>query len=276
MNHVAIAALALVVGCGKSGKSKTECKAESDELHQWMRAIPRYPNVDPSVHLASRTDVPTSELPEAPVILIGANAINYQGQMVADGVDLGQRLKPDGKGHLYLAIDAKAAWGVVATVADVAAKHGYPDIDLMFSTPSAAQPAPPPRTRIDAALEKLPRGGRRAAEVSRFVREVVKGCRAADEVFSKVGALSTNRAGYLVEGIPAALVECECNVDVAELRSVMWQILYSAEPAGAVRIKLDTNGREIELPVDTLWEKAQAELVPGTYWFVAKSFSSSQ
>jgi hypothetical protein len=264
--------VAILVGC-KGGKSKSECQTETADLVQWLKAIPRSPMFPRDIHPATRKDLARAPYMEREVILIGANAIHYRGQMVADARDLGDRLRPSPDHAIYFAIDRDAAWGVVASVAAVTAEHGLDHVSVLYELPDVAPATPPPRSKVDDALDKLGSADSSdvAMEISRHMREIIKPCAGLDRAFSRVGADEGDKLAYLIAATGETLPECGCDIDIPAFRSVMWRVVYSPTAVGAVPLVLARDGTPVEAPVTAHWSEIGDKLAPGAkVWLVAK------
>src|SRR5262245_32737765 len=90
VKRFAVAVLALAVGCGKT---RAQCQAEVDDLMTYLRTLDMEGSlfyVDDTMHLVARQSIKPHRY--APVVVMEAAHTSYQGQLVADAADLGERL----------------------------------------------------------------------------------------------------------------------------------------------------------------------------------------
>ncbi len=269
--------IAVAAGCG--GKNaKPECKASADEVVQYLRGIdhdvpPFY--VPDDIHLAVRTDLPRGKLARAPVVTVKPAQIAFESQLVADAKELASKLaaSPD-KTQLYLLLDGDAPWGTIAAVGEAAATSGFDRVSIVLARPRTGSP-PPPRSHVDDEIIEIvkddSRGGK-ASEIAHAERDVVAKCPAMVKLFGDVASVeTTDKADYLLDRIGPALVDCDCNVDLPSLRSVMWRLIGNPTPVVVLPLVLARDGTAIEQPTSRPWSAASRELAPGQrVWLVAR------
>jgi hypothetical protein len=282
--------LVLAVACGKS---KAACKTDVADLMKFLRTMDHSMSVvqvDDEVHLAVRADLPAGDLVSAPVVDVSPGRLVYQGQLVADAIELAVQLKTSAEriqhdidsGHtphdfvwdhrVYLVIDADAPWGTVAAVAAAAASSGFDHAYVMFARGSPV--APPPRSSVSDELDRVlrdPNGGNKATELAHVVKDVVKSCPDIERAFGATASeAGADKAAVLIEGIGPALLACDCNLDMPAFRSAMWVLMGNPKPTTALALVLAKDGKPLEFPATAKWRDASKALAAGTVWLVAR------
>lgn len=276
-----VGVLALTLGCGKS---KAKCQAEVAELMTYLRGLDMEGSlfyIGESMHLVAR---PGSPKPKryAPVVVMEAKQTSYQGQLIGDMADLGDRLSAANKriredielgkvskhnlpdpAELYFEIDGAVTWDRVAAAVAAAANAGFTHPSFVFAIPATAQP--PPRTWVDDKLDEVRAknkdGGNLATDVAKITKTVVDSCPALIKVYGRVGSEEGgSKAEMLVEGTGPAIIECGCDIDIPALRSAMYGILGNPHPTGAIAVQLDQAGKPIALATTTPWSEASKQL----------------
>ncbi len=288
MRFTALAVVVLAVACGKS---KDTCKAEADELVKLLRAVDhgaQLLRIDDDMHLVPRPELPHTDNVSAPVVIVKAAEIDYQGQPITDVADLRERLESaihkieddlaagrlpkryHWDRRLYFEIDERAQWGSIAAAADAAGEVGFVPY-FVFALPVTAQR--PPRAPIDDELDRIIKDGDASNTATRFAKLVgdqVKSCPAIGKLFGTVSSEETDKAKLIIDGMGPALVDCNCAPDMANLRSAMYRLLADEHPTGNVPITIARGAKPIELPAGTPWREAAAKLAPGAAaWLVA-------
>jgi biopolymer transport protein ExbD len=270
-----LAVIAVAAGCG--GKTaKPECKTSADELVQYLRGIDHDSQpffVDSDVHLAVRTDLPRSKLATAPVVTVKPTQIVVASQVVADTNELAARLSAAAnKAQLYLQLDNDAKWGMIASVAEAAAKSGFERVSIVFARPRTG--SPPPHSKVDDEIGEIVKDeqhGGKASEIAQVTRDVVASCSSMTKLFGDVAATEGDKAEYLLDRIGPALVDCDCNVDVPSLRSVMYRLVGNPTPVAVLPLVLARDGATVEQPASRPWSAASGQLVSGQrVWLVAR------
>jgi hypothetical protein len=69
---------------------------------------------------------------------------------------------------------------------------------------------------------------------------------------------------------PQQAVECNCDLDIAALRSFLWRLLGTAHPVTLLDLTLTPSAATLQLPAETPWQDASARLSARTTstWFV--------
>jgi biopolymer transport protein ExbD len=297
-----LAVLVFLVGCEKVEQNAPDCKASADELAAFLAASDHerpilWDSELDRLHLVMRTDLPRGAVARAPIVEVSVDLpdrVVHNGEQlslhdlaehladdaraIADGVASGpsRELTPIQRTRLVLAIDQRAAWGVVAGVAEVAASAGFDHIAFLFERPAAT--APPPRTAIDDEMDALASrqhptdlaSDRREREARFIASKLIRSCESVPRLLDSIGRSSGDRAEMLIRGISAALVECKCDVDMPSLRSQLWQRIGTRHPTSALEITLLRAARRIDRPAATPWREVSQQLRPGqTVWLVA-------
>lgn len=266
----------LTSGCGKSAK---ECRTEAEALGKLLAEADTEPSllqVPANVVLPSRTDLPRRELSYAPAVNLTATAITYQGQQLAGPEDLRERLAAAranveddiarGRFHgerphpelVYFLIDEATPWLRVVDTVKVAGEAGMRAPAFVFATPITSKP--PPRAPIDDKLDAIiasEDASNKAIELARIMSTEVEDCPALMKAFGAVASEeSKSKAQVLIEAIPPALIDCGCNVHMANFRSAMWRVLANPNPTRVVAFDPAAVRQTIALPAGTLWREA--------------------
>jgi hypothetical protein len=290
---VRFTALAIVVLAVACGNSKDKCKAEAGDLVKLLRAVDhggQLLQVDDDMHLVPRPELPHTDNVQAPVVIVKAAEITYQGQLIADVAELRDRLdstirkiqddvaagrmpkRTPWDRRVYLEIDENAKWGTIASVADAAGEVGFVPY-FVFALPVTVQR--PPRAPIDDELDRITNDSDPSNKATRFAKLVsdqVHSCPAIAKLFGTVAAEEgTDKAKFIIDGMGPALVDCNCAPDMANLRSAMYRLLSDEHPIGNVAVTIARDAPPLELPAGTPWRDAAARLAPGAkLWLVAK------
>ena len=258
----------ILVGC-KGGKSADECKTETEALVQTLRSADR-----PLIY------------PYAITLELGADGITYLAKHVelADlaGV-LANRSKMmsmrersaygDGPGTVVVKVKADVPWSRVVALAEALEAEG--DIHPIWLVPRAHKGTPPPRTPADDELDKLlakAPSNETAMEYAKMMSKLAEPCAPLKKAFGSVSAVEdpNTRADILIAATGESLPECNCNVDLPALRSLMYRILDDPEPSDPRKVTLTKGGKPIALPAATPWKDAVQQLPEGAaVWLVA-------
>ncbi len=276
--------LLALTACG-SGKSKETCRAEAAAMKTLFAEANLEPPgiwIDAKMHLVQRSDISAAPA-YAPEIDVRANEIQFERQVITKLDDLGARLEasfregadeiersglkrrpnPPDERNINLVFDASTPWQTVVGVVGAARRAGFTRPSFVFGLPTKG--SPPPRAPIDDDIDKLldEPAGTVATKFAEMVSKEVKGCPAAIKVFGAVGAeASDNKAAYFAEAIPDALVECNCNVDIPNLRSLLWRIMATPNPPRVLAFDPDAPAEPIALPASTSWKDAAMHFTP--------------
>lgn len=275
--------LLALAACG-SGKSKEECRAEAAAMKAlFAGANLEAPGVslDPRMKLVQRSDL-AARPTYAPEIGVQANEIRFERAVSSTLDDLHARLAvtflknaehieafyrnrpnpPDAR-TINLVVDEATSWGTVVDVVSTARRAGFTRPSFVFVLPSTG--TPPPRAPIDDEIDKLVAGppDNVATSFAEMVSQEVKRCPAATKVFGAVGGVEAdNKAEYIAEAIPEALVECDCNVDLPNLRAVLWRVMVTPNPPRVLALDPDAPAETIKLPASTTWKDAAKRFTP--------------
>lgn len=272
------ALLVCVVGCGKSAK---ECKTEAEAFGKALHDAPHEPEMFMLTgrHLVQRPDLAAEKTLYAPAIDIKKSEVSYQGQLIdtrealqakleatrqsaADAVDRGMRdIDPE---LVYLVIDDDATWDQVVLAFDAAEAAGMVKQAFVFDLP--VKLTPPPRTSLDVELDKLqadPDASDKASKVAKMVSDRIGRCKPLQKLFGQVSAVESgaSKADIIIAGMPAALVECGCDVDMPQLKSVMWRLLVTEHSPRVYKFAPRVRDETIALPATTTWAEASKKFV---------------
>ncbi len=289
---------AFAVGCGGGAKADKpadkhpdthDCKTQVAELDAFFHAMNHEPMliwIDEDVHLAMRSELPAAaDGFDAPVVTLTATGLRYEdkrpsftelgpllvhAKLRIDDVISEHRYPRDLEGkidsrHVWLAIDAAAPWGDVVKLTDMLGKVGFDLSTFVFAKPSPV--TPPPRSPIDDELDKIVTkdGGERATKLANAISKVIATCPPLAKVFGDLGSSEGgDKAQELLDNSGPAILACDCNLDVAAYRSVIWRTAGNPHPKTILAVTLATAGTAIALPAATPWAEAQNQLQPGT------------
>lgn len=176
---------------------------------------------------------------------------------------------PDAR-KLYVVIDRAARWERVVPVAAAAHRAGFTAASFLFARTPATPP--PPRTWVDEELDR--RGPDRLdgdnadADAILRIANAVLTCDSFKEPFHRFHEMSPSE--YMIQRTPQQVVECNCDLDMAALRSLMWRLLGTAHPVTLLDTALTPSAAPLQLPAATPWGDASAALSARTTatWFV--------
>jgi hypothetical protein len=224
------------------------------------------------VKLLSRPELPHTTLVRAPGIVIGPKATTLDGRAVTDDelaaaldkerrfIESYPRLAKEPR-RVYLAIDEAAPWQRVVSVVSVAKTAGFVKVAFAFARPAAGPPAP--RAPIDDDLDGIIKDASasdRASKVAKLASETVKSCDALMREFGSVAATEGDKADIILHAVGPALVECNCNTDLAAVRSLMWRVAGNPHPVNVIEVELDPHVPPLEFPAATPWREVAKHL----------------
>jgi hypothetical protein len=277
--------LALVASCGKS---KATCKAEVADLMTLFRTMDRSPpalKIPDDVHLVSRPELPVFDGEEAPVLYVRTTGLELRGKtydelgitaMLAEIANKTQSDIDSGKvpkrfvwdHRIYVVIDSDAPWRTVVSTARIAALAGYTKWIAVFSKPSPV--AAPPRSAVSDQLDKIiadEDGGNKATDFANLFSKIIKSCPPVGKVFGAVGnSEGGDKAREMIDGMELALVECNCDLDMASLRSAFFAIAGNLHPLTMLVLQLDEKAKPLRLPATMPWHDAAKQLTTAAAW----------
>ncbi|HSD85983.1 MAG TPA: hypothetical protein VLB44_00655 [Kofleriaceae bacterium] len=163
----------------------------------------------------------------------------------------------DAPDRVRIDVDEKAPWGDVARVADAAQKAGYKEAVLAFTATSKLTPP--------AGVEAWTSKQEEVDAASKRIEEMQKQCKAWDSaILTHVPKPSReDNAKANASEIAAALVKCNCAVDLDEVRTQMFKEArwHQAVPRVGVLVQLADGGTTINQPAKTLWSDAHKKLL---------------
>ena len=286
-----------LVACGK-GKSKDECRAEADAVGKLLveaaKEVPSFYEPPDDVKLVVRTDLPTrrdlrtgpvvtitpSELRIAEIYLPGdrsprprpAQTLREVAELDAVlrelraqiGTEELSRWHPDPK-RIYFAIEPTTPGQRIVAVVDAAKAQGFTAPAFIFEQPSTL--TPPPRSGIDPKLDALlatEDPANRATELAKLTQEIIKKCEPLNKSFGSVASVEGQDKGMmLAQDVGPALVACNCNINIPDLRSVMFRILHVKRPLRILTFEADAIADRMSFPPATTWAEASKRFTPG-------------
>ena len=255
MKHVLIAFV--LVACGKS--DVRQCRNDADALATLLREA----NTDPpqvytyDAKLVSRTDLARiPNLPRGLELRVG------QGDSIEQQRARMPTRYADTK-RAYLIIDEDTSWAAVVNAFDEAKAGGITEIGFVFVQPVEIKKIP--RAAVDDELDKLTKSdaSNKATKVAELMTKEIKSCPSLQKLFGSVASDDGNdKASYLIEGIPEALVECECRANLPAIRSIMYRIIANPTPTRVLVVTTTEPTTKIAAKADTRWKDVQAQLKP--------------
>jgi hypothetical protein len=271
-----------LAACG--GRNPESCKADAEDIAKRLAEADHDPNLisTQGANLVERSDLAKPDFKDGPVLRLSSDAIVLEGSKVAiddlttslrarrrkmdDDLERHPRFKAEVDVHMiYLFVDAGATWGQVVRVVNAVAAADFTSPWFVFARPSHARRPPP--SKVDAELEAIAHGdaANKATKLANMMSATIAGCPAMISAFGGVASHeSGSKADQLIAAIPAALVDCNCNVDMPSFASEMWSALVNEHPAGVLAVQIDPSGAPIELPAITSWRDASKQLTPAT------------
>ena len=296
-SELSVKTLALLVAACTTSLAEakpTDCQAATDELDKFLTTMDHEGNLLNLDHVSPpmRKDLKVrgGELAQGPVIEVRTDGIFFQGDMLTPAalepklieqqkkiqhdIDAGyvpKHLKVDPH-YIIVVADAKASWGAVTSALEVAAKTQFDHVTFVFRRPSATPP--PPRTHIDDEIEKLLAASEtnQATAIANYISPKVAQCPPLIAVFGEVGTNEIeDKAAYLLAHTAPAIAKCNCALDPAEARSIMWQTAGNPKPIMLLRVELDRKAHKLSAPKAKTWGEASARLTAGmkTVWLTA-------
>jgi hypothetical protein len=282
----------VVVVLAACGKSKDECRVEAraagDLLVAAARELPMWFEPPDDLPLVTRTDLPARrDLRSGAVVIVTPTQLQIPerwgssgklaAQTVTDPAALVDALRveqeelqaaaeryprgaPDTR-RVYLMIDPTVPWERVVAVVGAANTAGLSAPAFVFEQPSTI--TPPPRAGIDAKLDAIMKGdpAERATQAAKLMSDVVKDCAPLVKSFGAVAGDDGGDKGMsLARDITAALVACNCEVNIPDLRSAMFRILHVKRPLRVITFDPDALPARITLPPTTTWAEASKRL----------------
>ncbi len=257
---VLVLALVLGAGCGKSAET---CQRESADLAAIFQGMDTRLGVETQfVRLARRDDLPVApdifgerlEVSEAGFWLAGRDAAPGDVDHVLAQVRERARGRP--LPTLLLAIDAQAPWQRVVELFEALQGNAFDSALLVFArTPIVS--TPPPRTPFDEELDALEKAAPsdRAERLAKLVSQLIRECQATKDLFASV-APTEDKAKFIMDGLPPALVACRCRTDVPALKSLMYRLLANRAPTTTLRVTF--GGAEVAHRGNVPWAEASA------------------
>ena len=175
-------------------------------------------------------------------------------------------LGPDPR-KLYFVVDRAVRWDRMVPIVAAAHRAGFDVATFLFARTPATPP--PPRTWVDDAFDRFDDferlDGAYADEIGRVASAVLT-CDSFKEGAHAGGDMP--RSTYMILRAPQQVVECNCDLDLAALRSFMWHLLGTAHPVTLLDLTLTPSATKLELPAATPWWDASARLSARATWFV--------
>lgn len=284
-SHLVLALLAFAVA--QAGPARADCKSDAAAFEAYMRGldrgfevvvVPDHTTLVSHANLATTPHALQVNLTSAGISVdLDAVELAKLGDVLAMRARMQadpdwQKGTPGWAGHYHdvvLAIDASVPWSEVSKVAGLAARAGFAHAYFMFAL--TEQAVPPPRTSVDDAVAKATTVDDRV----RTLQPVRRGLEAACPALAKaIEVIPRHTADWYrntyVPGFGAALVACDCKVDLAQLRSWSFYALTPVVQTGSLEVELARTARPLVLSRNTPWREASKKLAGGKVWLVAR------
>jgi hypothetical protein len=260
----AAAIVMVVAACHK--KDAGSCRTEAADLAQFLAHVEHAPDglAIGSTKLVERGALPLLASVDAPVVVV-RGAVTVSGHEVstdAVGTDLVARA-PGGHGYV-LAVDAAEPWSKVVAVIGSAGGSGFDHVQLVFAH-GGGDGSPPPRTPVDDELDAAFASGR-ASDLAALAKRTVTRCPALQATFGAVEPAG-HAGDVILSGLAPALIDCECNVDMSELRSILYRLYAGPRPVGVLALVVTADAPPVRLPASTTWADASKQLSSPTASF---------
>ena len=281
-----------------------ECGECVSELRAWMRALVEEGHeevvttrgIHPVKLLATER---TTWLRPAPVIVIGRDAVIFNGEVVETTEALAQDKSPQWKiielydrlmserrtacvrakdrtqttWEVIVQIDSATPWRVVRRVVATAEASGVDSVVFAFLKPTTvAKPSP---SSIDTRIEEIEKRPTTLSDkpIPNHPLEQAYGrCKPAYD-----GLIATSRRDrsairqYLVGGLPDAIEGCQCNVEIEAVKALHWWWSgrrNSEDGAIYVGVRVPLTGERKRVPISsadtTLWSAAHKHVLDST------------
>lgn len=241
---------------------RSKLAAMSGWMNAWARAMDRQPEFVPvpeDVELVSIDRRPT-EVMDGMSIVLTANGAYFPGSDAAiDTPGLTEHLRaslaaekklgaltgqPMAPSPLLIAVDRRAPWQRVVDATTAAAAAGVTKALLLFRSSrirSVPLPGPSAFDRPLREIRGMPDPSQRSERLARLTDELSSSCPALRTRL----AASTRRGGLAPKKIVAAIVGCDCAVDLPALATFLWAV-RPPDPGTAVSIAIAPPGSRDE------------------------------
>jgi hypothetical protein len=265
--------LLAVAACSK-GPSAAECRAEAEAFGRLLRDadVEASPFETRGIELVARHDLPRRRLDDgAPTLTVGRklrlDASELQRDQLPHKLGIArdarelyhERSRPDPR-RIYLLFDHATPWRDVVELVAIAASQNYDAPAFVFRAPTTVQR--PPRTALDDQLDALldKNASDLATEIARLMGQLVEKCPSMVRQFGHVASEGGDRARFLVEQIPQALIDCGCDVPMPDFKVAIWRVLVNDQPTRAILTDPSAPVRRLALPATTPWSEASKQL----------------
>jgi hypothetical protein len=277
---LAASVASLAAGCGKSA---SECRTEAEAIGALLRSVDTAPSafwIEQDMHLVIREDLPDHQVRLAPVVNVTANRFGYQGQGFDSAAELGERLTaahasiaeqiaagrvpqgdPPDPALVFLVIDEAAPWSRVVDAVRAAEQAGMTAPGFVFGAPFTL--TPPPRAPIDTKIDAIANsdGSVKAIRFAELLQQQSQSCPSLMKKFGEVASSDgPDKAEFLIEAIGPALVECRCDVNMANIRSLFWRLLVNPNPTRVLQFSTGAPKDTIAAPAAMTWKDASKKL----------------
>jgi hypothetical protein len=185
-----------------------------------------------------------------------------------------------GNDRVVLLIDGQVPWRALAVVIGALGNAGVHHLALAFTAGKTHATAPGPSSidaqlrafdaKEEADLERDP-GGTLDRTINRggpppFIAAVYKDCPQAPKLIGDITSErvpSDNKLQAIAAKLPAAVVACECKIEVNALERLLWRLFgRDRDPLVAwVDVELAKGGATFDAPVTATWATMHDKLV---------------
>lgn len=255
MKYVLIAFV--LVACGKRSEPG-QCRKDAEALVTLLREA----NTDPpqvyayDAKLVSRTDL--ARIPDLPRGL--ELRVGHFDSIEQQRARMPTRYADTKRG--YLIIDEDTSWAAVVNAFDEAKAGGITEIGFVYVQPVEIKKIP--RSSVDDELDKLTKSDAadKATKVAELMTKEIKSCPSLQKLFGAVASEEGDKATYLIEGIPEALVGCECRANLPAIRSIMHRIIANPTPTRILVVTTTEPTTKIAAKAAARWKDVQTLFKP--------------
>jgi hypothetical protein len=161
-------------------------------------------------------------------------------------------------------VDQRATYDRVVDVVETARGAGYSSLSFVFLGPK--NPNVPPPSKIDARFDALLKRGNEGGanimpEVQQLVADVIGTCPALKTHYAEMEKAPDQRKA-LLDGTPAAVLACDCNVDIPSLQVVLFRMLGTHTTLRTLTVDISDDATPITAVAGASWEEVAKQLDP--------------
>lgn len=260
-----LALIALLGACGKADKapgpsalSSEQCRREAEDFDALLEKTNTEPVRFDTARLVERTDVPKAPRPEAVALALAPGRASVELRPVPSAAlasALVDAHRAVGAARVDIAIEQETSWPEVVEAFNAARFAGFTSIGLVFKTTvlASAPARSPADDQIDEVLKYEP--SERPSRLADIVVNQVKDCDALRRLFASftVGAAEEKEQRFR-SGLSAALIECDCKVDLPGFKTFVWRFLSNDHPERVIVLEPDAGAEKIGSGAASKWK----------------------